>query len=210
MSGSSRGQSTQHGGALAFSPQLVGDVVGDGVEQPAGGDLQGIEIVAGKRRSEKEGQLGLGQQALGQFVSTDDPGVQFGLGHHVPLHRSGAEELHFAEDLAVTLNLAELEDAARVDGAIEGDPPCAHQIELLAQLPLPHDRFARQVATQKQGAGVERRGKAGFQFGEFGVKTTEGIGLLQHDVPVAPMTRAMRLARARAGYQPASCRMCRD
>ena len=98
----------EHGGALALAPQLEGDVVGDGVQQPAGGDVQGIQIVAGKRRGEEEGQLGLGQQPFGQLVGADDGGVQLGLGHHAPLHRGGAEELHLAEDLLVALNLAEL------------------------------------------------------------------------------------------------------
>ncbi len=135
-------------------------------------------------------------------MGADDPGIQLGLGHHVPLHRGGAEELHLAEDLAVTLNLAELEDAARVDGAIEGDPTMFDQIELLALLPLPHDQFARQVTAQKQGAGVERRGKAGFKLLEFGVKTAEGVGLLLHDLPVAPDDEGHEASKS-AGRIPA-------
>ena len=156
------------------------------MQQAAGGDLQGIQVVTGQGRSEEEGQCRFVQQPLGQLVSADHAGIQLGLGHHAPLHRGGAEELHLAEDLVMAGDFPELEDAPRVHCAVEGDSPTLHQIEAFALLPLAHDGFPRQIAAQMQAALGQRRGKAGFEGLEFGVKAPDGVGLSLHGKPDEP------------------------
>ena len=142
--------------------------------------LKGVDVIAGQGAAEEEQQLGFTLQGGAQPLGIDDLGLDLAARHDAPLDGVAAEQLHFAQQLIVTLHLAELEQATRGDTGEKGDAPLRHQQQLTKRLALDEHQFPGHEAAGVQPTGGQYGIETGLQASEPLTEALIGIGRALH------------------------------